>query len=119
MVAIALLLPALLPAHHGPGMRGYDGGKTVVINGEITKCFECGSGSRGHGVVSILVGFTAWEVTLPDTPSLRKAKISLSRLKKGTAVTVTGFANRSFQYKIYAYEIVSQGVTILKYDDRR
>ena len=119
---IAGLLPGLLLAHHGPGMRGYDPDTTVVITGVITKCFECGNGSRGHGVVSVMVGSVVWEVTLPDTPSLRKAKISLSKLKKGTDVTVTGFPNKSaspyFLHKIYAREIVSKGVTLLSYDDR-
>jgi hypothetical protein len=122
-VLIAMLLPAFLLAHHGPGMRGYDPDKTVVLNGVITKCFECSNGSRGHGVVSLLVDSVVWEVTLPDTPSLRKAKVSLSKLKKGTAVTVTGFPNKSaspyFLYKVYAREIVSKGVTLLSYDDRR
>src|SRR5262245_57422604 len=122
-LVFAGLMPTLLLAHHGPGMRGYDPDKTILINGVITKCFECSNGSRGHGVVLILVDSVVWEATLPDTPSLRKAKISLTRLKKGTAVTVTGFPNKSasayFQHKIYAREIVSKGVTILSYDDRR
>jgi hypothetical protein len=121
-VMAAGLLPAILLGHHGPGMRGYDPDKTVVITGVITKCFECSNGSRGHGIVSLVVDSVVWEITLPDTPSLRKAKISLSKLKKGTTVTVTGFANKSatpyFLHKIYAREIVSKGVTFLSYDDR-
>jgi hypothetical protein len=120
---ICALLPAFLEAHHGPGMRGYNPDKTIVIHGVITQCFECSNGSKGHGVVSILVDSIVWEATLPDTPSLRKAKISLSKLKKGTAVTVLGYPNTSasafFAHKIYAREIVSNGVTILSYDDRR
>jgi hypothetical protein len=122
-VMVAVLMPAFLAAHHGPGMRGYDPGRTIVINGVITKCFECSNRSRGHGVVSILVDSVVWEATLPDTPSLRKAKISLTKLKKGSPVTVTGFPNKSasphFAHKIYAREIISKGVTILSYDDRR
>lgn len=122
-LVIYALLSAFPEAHHGPGMRGYNPDKTIVIHGVITKCSECSNGSKGHGVVSILVDSVVWEATLPDTPSLRKARISLTKLKKGTVVTVTGFPNTSpsalFAHKIYAREIVSNGVTILSYDDRR
>jgi hypothetical protein len=103
---------SLLHAHHGPGIRGFNPNDPLVISGVITRCVDCSNGSRGHGVVLIQVDSVMWEATLPDTPRLRKAKVSLSKLKKGTAVKVAGFANVSKTHKIYANEIIVKGVRL-------
>ena len=111
-VLFALILTQSLQAHHGPGIRGYDPNKPVAIKGVILKCFECSNGSRGHGWLQVQVDSVIWGVTLPDTPGLRKAKVSLSKLKKGTAIEVSGFANVSKPHDMYANEVVVNGLTL-------
>ena len=105
--------------HHGPGLRGFNSSQTITLTGVITKCIDCGNGSKGHGVVLIQVGAVPWEVTLPDTPALRKMKVSLGKLKKGAAVKITGFANISNDNRIHANEIIVNGVQLYSYEPRR
>ena len=38
LLALSFPRAAILQAHHGPGMRGYNEAQTVVISGVITKC---------------------------------------------------------------------------------
>ncbi len=130
----AVSLPCLaqpLLSHHGPWTRGYDTTRTVVIEGVIVKCVECGNRGRGHGVLQVQVDSVPWSVTLPDTPALRKETVDLGKLKKGTAVRVTGFPNVSQNgtavpvtglpavspaHSMWATEIVSKGNRILWLD---
>jgi hypothetical protein len=109
-----LILTQTLQAHHGPGIRGYNPNQAVAIKGVILKCFECSNGSRGHGWLQVQVDSVIWGVTLPDTPGLRKAKISLSKLKKGLAIEVSGFANVSKPHNMYANEITVNGVKLFR-----
>jgi hypothetical protein len=102
-----------LMSHHGPWTRGYDTDQVVVIEGVIAKCVDCGRRERGHGILQVHVSSTPWSVTLPDTPVLRKEGVDLGKLKKGTAVRVTGFARRSRDHDMFATEILSKGVRLL------
>ena len=108
-----LFFAQLLQAHHGPGMRGYNPSQTVVISGVILKCFDCSNGAKGHGVVQIRADSIVWEATLPETPGLRKAKVDLNKLKKGTPIRITGFAHLSKAHDLYATEIIVNGVKIM------
>jgi hypothetical protein len=105
-----------LLSHHGPWTRGYDTTRTVVIEGVIVKCVECGNRGRGHGILQVQVDSVLWSVTLPDTPALRKEKVDLGKLKKGTAVRVNGFPVNSRAHNMWATEIVSKGTRILWLD---
>jgi len=102
-----------LQAHHGPGMRGYNPNQTVAVSGVILKCFDCSNGARGHGVVQIRVDSIVWEATLPETPGLRKARVDLNKLKKGTPIKISGFAHQSKAHDLYAMEIIANGVKIM------
>ena len=115
-----LCVASPLSAHHGPWTRGYDTTRTVVIDGRIMKCVECGNRSRGHGILSVQVDSIVWSVTLPDTPVLRKGDVDLGKLKKGTAVRVTGFARVSRPHDMFATEVLSaHGVRLLWLDPSR
>jgi hypothetical protein len=129
-VSILCLAQPLL-SHHGPWTRGYDTTRTVVIEGVIVKCVECGNRGRGHGILQVQVESVPWSVTLPDTPALRQGRVDLGKLKKGTAVRVTGFPNVSQHgtavpvtgfphvsgaHTMWATEIVSKGNRILWLD---
>ena len=109
VISAVLLLSQFLDAHHGPGMRGYKPSQTVVISGLIMKCFECSNRSKGHGWLQIRVDSVIWEATLPDTPGLRRAKVSLAKLKPGTSVKLTGFAHQSKAHNMYTNEIIVNG----------
>jgi hypothetical protein len=117
MAMISLTHPLL--SHHGPWTRGYDTARTVAIEGVITKCLECGNRGRGHGLLQVQVDSVPWSVTLPDTPALRKDRVDLGTLKKGTAVRVTGFPDVSRAHNMWATEIVSKGTRILWLDPSR
>lgn len=112
MIVYGLFCASVLVAHHGPGWRGFNPNQAVAIMGVITKCFDCNNGGRGHGYLTVKVGDTSWEVTLPDTPRLRKAKVSLSKLKAGTPIQVSGYPKTSPSQKVYATEIVLNGVKL-------
>ena len=114
--ASILCLAQPLLSHHGPWTRGYDATRTVVIEGVIVKCVECGNRGRGHGILQVQVDSVPWSVTLPDTPALRKDRVDLGKLKKGTAVRVTGFPVNSQAHNMWATEIVSKGTRILWLD---
>jgi hypothetical protein len=132
-VLVSWLAQPLL-SHHGPWTRGYDTARTVVIEGVIVKCVECGNRGRGHGILQVQVDSVPWSVTLPDTPALRQDRVDLGKLKKGTAVRVTGFPhvspegravpvtglpNVSRAHSMWATEIVSKGTRILWLDPSR
>jgi hypothetical protein len=116
-VSIVCLAQPLL-SHHGPWTRGYDTARTVVIEGVITKCVECGNRGKGHGILQVQVDSMPWSVTMPDTPALRKGKVDLGKLKKGTVVRVTGFARNSRPYDMFETEILSNGIRILWLEDQ-
>jgi hypothetical protein len=118
-LSLALLLHHQGLAHHGPGLRGFNSSQTIAINGVIKDCLYCNNGSKGHGVLLITVGTVPWEATLPDTPVLRKLKVSLAKLKKGAVVRITGFANPSKDHRIYANEIIVDGVRLYSHDPLR
>jgi hypothetical protein len=108
---MVLFFSQFLNAHHGPGVRGYDLEKRVVISGLIEKCIKCSGGD--HGFLQVSVGSVTWAVTLPSNKVLKKAKLSLDRLKPKRTVDVTGFAHKSKANDIYPDQIVVNGVTIL------
>ena len=112
LIACGLFCTSVLLAHHGPGWRGFNPDQTVAITGVITKCFDCKNGAKGHGYLTVQVEGTSWEVTLPDTPRLRQAKVSLSKMKKGTPIHVSGYPTTSPSQKVYATEIVLNGVKL-------
>jgi hypothetical protein len=113
--------------HHGPGMRGYDTNRSVVISGVILRCWEdvrqalstdastCTNGYNGHGVLQLRADSLVWDVTLPPTPQLREAKVSMGNLKPGTAVTVLGAKHQSKANDMYANEIIINGVSLFKF----
>jgi hypothetical protein len=115
-----------VPVHHGPGMRGYDPNRGVVISGVILRCWEdvrkahstdastCTNGNKGHGVLQVRVDSVVWDVTLPPTPQLRKAEVSMGKLKPGTALTVWGVKHVSKTNDMYANEIIVNGVSLFK-----
>jgi hypothetical protein len=95
------------------------------------KCVECGNRGRGHGILQVQVESVPWSVTLPDTPALRQSRVDLGKLRKGTAVRVTGFPGVSQSgtavpatglpsvsgaHNMWATEIVSKGDRILWLD---
>jgi hypothetical protein len=113
--------------HHGPGMRGYDTNRGIVISGVILRCWEdvrqasstdpstCTDGYKGHGVLRVRVDSVVWDVTLPSTPELREAKVSMGKLKPETAVTVWGVKHQSKANDMYANEIIVNGVSLFKF----
>jgi hypothetical protein len=109
---LALVLHGQVNAHHGPGLRGFNSSQTIAINGVIKDCLECGSRFKGHALVLIQVGAVLWEATLPETPTLRKLKVSLGKLKKKSIVNVAGFANQSKDHRIYANEVIVDGIRL-------
>lgn len=112
-VLCLLFCAQILHSHHGPGMRGYNPNKTVAVSGVILKCFDCSNGARGHGIVQVRSDTIVWEITLPDTPALRRAKVDLNKLKKGTPIRISGFAHLSKANDLYATEIMVNGVKIM------
>ena len=122
-----LLFSEFSLAHHGPGMRGYNPNQGVVISGVIVRCWEdvrkaqstnaskCSNGYKGHGVLQVRVDSVMWDVTLPDTPSLRKGNVSMGKLKPGTAVTVWGVKHLSRANDMYANEIIVNGVSLFSF----
>jgi hypothetical protein len=107
-ISAVLLLSQFAEAHHGPGLRGYDNARSVVIAGVIVECVQCTSGDD-HGVLYVLVDFVVWDVTLPSSAQFKKAKASVKKLKKDAAVKVTGFPNKSKATAMYADEIIVNG----------
>jgi hypothetical protein len=63
-------------------------------------------------LLQVRVDSVSWEVTLPDTPGLRKAKVSLAKLKKGSAIEVSGFAHTSKPHDMYANQITINGAKL-------
>jgi hypothetical protein len=119
------LTVALAPVHHGPGMRGYNPDQAVEISGVIIRCWEdvvkphtsastCSDGWKGHGVLQVSVGAATWDVTLPPTPQLREAHVSMGKMKPGAAITVSGFKHQVTANNMYASEISVSGIRLFK-----
>ena len=125
VLSFALLTESAL-AHHGPGMRGYNPNQGVVISGVILRCWEdvskphtdastCSNGWKGHGVLQVRVNTVVWDVTLPPTPQLREANVSMGKLKPGAAITVWGVKHEVNMNDMYANEIIMSGMSLFRF----
>ena len=106
LIAVLLLLPALAYAHHG--WSEYDQSKTLTLEGSIQ---EMGY-EHPHGFVKLATKGKTWIAVLAPPSRMDNRGLSKDLLKRGTTVTVVGYANRGNPEEMRAERIIVDGKTI-------
>lgn len=97
-------LPAL--AHHG--WSEYDSNKTLTLTGTIA---ESGY-EHPHGHIKLVTPGKTWLAVLAPPSRMNARGLPPSELKKGSKVTVVGYANRNKPEEMRAERIIVGGKTI-------
>lgn len=100
-------VPALpVQAHHG--WSEYDSSKTLTLTGTIT---EAGY-EHPHGHIRLATPGKTWLAVLAPPSRMNARGLATSDLKKGSKVTVVGYANRNKPEEMRAERIIVGGKTV-------
>ena len=106
VAVLALLLPAVVAAHHG--WSGYDASKAMTLTGTIK---ESGY-EHPHGFVRLETPQQTWLVVLAPPSRMERRGLPRQMLAAGTTATVHGYPHRSEADELRAERITVDGKTI-------
>lgn len=110
----ALLISALVPAHHGWAGQGDD---EFEITGTVEKAVSL---AGPHATMKIKVDGQVWDITLAPPPRTEKAGLKEDTLPLGATVTVHGHRNKDAQkFEIKTERVTWNGKLFNVYPDRK
>jgi hypothetical protein len=107
-VTLAVLSFAAFPALAHHGWSEYDSTKPLTVTGKIV---ESGY-EHPHGHVRLETPGKTWHVVLAPPSRMEARGLPPADLKKGSTVTVVGYANREKPEEMRAERITAGGKTV-------